>query len=98
MGITKKTVSQMDGYKTCEVMKFFSVTGGFQSAHKSKSRALLSVPCSSLSWQLATILVKDLRERRDHVQFVTDVTKNMPITLPELQNHESPPKMWQRHT
>lgn len=31
----KKTVSQMDGYKTCKVMKFFRVTDGFQSAHKS---------------------------------------------------------------
>lgn len=92
MGITKKTVSQLDVYKTCEVMKSFRVT----DAHKSKSRAVISVPSRSLSWQLATIWVKDLKERRDHVQFVTDVTKNMPITL--LQKHETPPKMWQRHT
>lgn len=88
----------MDGNKTCEVMKGFRVTDGFQSAHKSKSTDLLSLPSSSLSWQFATIWVKDLKERRDHVQFVTDVTKNMPIRLPELQKHESPPKMWQRHT
>lgn len=37
----------MDGSKTCEVMKGFRVTDGFQSVHKSKSRDLLSVPSSS---------------------------------------------------
>lgn len=88
----------MVGYKTCEVMKFFGVTDSFQSAHESKSRALLSVPSSRLSWPLATIWVKDLKERCDPLQFVTDVSNNMPITQPELQNHESLPKMWQRHT